>query len=89
MLTQNGTNQKVGCNEMDKILSILQVLTTAATGISGGYAALKLVMMGIAHMNKNPQKVEAARDGMQNVVIGFAVCLSAAVVVTWLKGAMG
>lgn len=74
---------------MDKILSIFQVLSTAATGLSGGYATLKLIMMGIAHMNKNPQKVEAARDGMQNVVIGFGVCLTAAIVVTWLKGAMG
>lgn len=64
-------------------------LSGAATLFSGGYATLKFIMMGIGHMEKNPQKVEAARDGMKNIVIGFGVCLGAYAITSWLKGILG
>lgn len=74
---------------MDKIISALAGLAGAGVAISGAWATIKLIMMGFAHMNKNPQKVEAARDGITNIVIGFFICLSATVIISWLKTVLG
>lgn len=67
----------------------VQALSGAGTTFAGGYATLKFIMMGIAHMEKNPQKVEAARDGMKNIVIGFLVCFGAFAITSFLKGIAG
>lgn len=72
---------------MSKIVTILQYLITAAGTISGSYATLKLIVYGMAHMEKNPQKVEQARDGLKNVAIGIGITISAAVIVAWLQAA--
>jgi hypothetical protein len=41
----------------------------------------------MAHMEKNPQKVEQARDGLKNVAIGLLITIAAAAIVSWLKAA--
>lgn len=89
MLIKPKIDDKWRCVKLDKIMAGVTALTTAATTFSGGYAALKFVLMGIGHMEKNPQKVEAARDGMKNIVIGFMVCLAALMIVSWLKSILG
>lgn len=72
---------------MSKIISILKYLIAAAGTISGSYATLKLIMYGMSHMEKNPQKVEQARDGLKNVAIGIGIAISAAAIVAWLQAA--
>ena len=48
---------------MSKVTTILQYIITAIGTIAGLYATVKLGIYGMAHMEKNPQKVEQARDG--------------------------
>lgn len=70
---------------MDKILQALQFFVTAIGTVSGAYAAVKLGLYGLAHMTKNRQKIEEARDGMTNTAIGLFFALSAPAIVAWLK----
>ncbi len=67
----------------------LNSLSGAATLFAGGYATFKFILMGIGHMEKNPQKVEAARDGMKNIVVGLGIALLAFAITAWLKGIFG
>lgn len=55
--------------------------------LSGGFAAFKLGVYGIAYMTKNTRKVEEAQDGMKNVGIGLLVALSCEQIIQWLQTA--
>lgn len=72
---------------MSKVTTILQYIITAIGTLSGLYATVKLGIYGMAHMEKNPQKVEQARDGLKNVAIGLLITIAAAAIVSWLKAA--
>ncbi|MDD9150443.1 MULTISPECIES: hypothetical protein [unclassified Sporolactobacillus] len=68
------------------VVNIIIACLNFVTTISGAYAALKLSIYGIAYMQKNPQKIQEAKDGMVNVAIGLAVCISSLSISQWLQG---
>lgn len=74
---------------MDKIVALIVGGMRLVQTAGGAYAALKLSLYGIAYMRKNQQKVEEAKDGMKNVVIGLCVVILAEVGVQIVKNTIG
>ena len=72
-----------------KVIALLSAILGFIIAIAGGYAAVKFVLMGIAHMTKDQQKIREARDGMTNVAIGLIVVIFASAAVAWLQGLAG
>lgn len=70
---------------MEAITAMFTYLIYAIQGIAGLYATFKLSVYGIAYMRKNTQKVEEAKEGLKNVVIGLAICLAGFPITDWLK----
>ncbi|MFT9116815.1 MAG: hypothetical protein ABF586_13150 [Sporolactobacillus sp.] len=68
------------------LISIFTTILNVITGVAGTYAAVKLAIYAIGYMQKNPQKIQEAKDGMLNVVIGLIICIGAQAIVQWLKG---
>lgn len=68
------------------VVNVLTACLNFVTTISGTYAALKLAIYAIGYMQKNPQKIQEAKEGMLNVAIGLCICLSSLTIEQWLKG---
>ncbi|MCO7126154.1 pilin [Sporolactobacillus shoreicorticis] len=68
------------------VINVITACLNFVTTISGSYAALKLAIYAIGYMQKNPQKIQEAKDGMINVAIGLAICLSSLTISQWLQG---
>ncbi|WP_195336920.1 hypothetical protein [Paraclostridium bifermentans] len=73
---------------MTQIVNIITYLIRGIQLVGIAWAGLKLGLYGVAYMKKNSTKVEEAKDGMQNVVIGLAVVLGCEAIVQFLKTGM-
>ncbi|WP_270670714.1 hypothetical protein [Paraclostridium bifermentans] len=73
---------------MTQIVNIITYLIRGIQLVGIAWAGLKLGLYGVAYMKKNSSKVEEAKDGMQNVVIGLAVVLGCEAIVQFLKTGM-
>ncbi|MCY7710840.1 MULTISPECIES: hypothetical protein [Bacillus] len=74
---------------VENIVGVLVFLLKAVQVVAGSYAAFKLGLYGVGYMTKNQRKIDEAKDGMKNVVIGIVIVAGAAVAVSWLQGNIG
>jgi len=74
---------------VESIVGVLVFLLKAVQIVAGSYAAFKLGLYGVGYMTKNQRKIDEAKDGMKNVVIGIVIVAGAAVAVSWLQGNIG
>jgi hypothetical protein len=73
---------------MNEIVNIISYGIRAIQVIAVAWAGFKLALYGTAYMKKNTQKVEEAKDGMKNVIIGLVIVLGCEAIVQFLKNGM-
>ncbi|QII26991.1 hypothetical protein G3M80_21065 [Bacillus altitudinis] len=74
---------------VESIVGVLVFLLRAIQVVAGAYAAFKLGLYGVGYMTKNQRKIDEAKDGMKNVVVGLVIVAGAQVAVSWLQGNIG
>ena len=71
--------------KIDKIIAALSALTKFAEAFTLGFAVFQLVNAARGIMEKNPQKREEAKDNIKYIAIGVILCVSAEIIINYLK----
>ncbi|MEK4692423.1 hypothetical protein [Bacillus sp. FSL W8-1202] len=74
---------------VDNIVSMITFIIRAVQVIAGAYAAYKLSLYAIGYMSKNQHKIEEAKGGMKNVVVGLFVVGGCEAIVKWIQQGSG
>ncbi|KDN91401.1 hypothetical protein MF621_004160 (plasmid) [Bacillus velezensis] len=74
---------------VDNIIHMIVYIVRAIQLAAGAFAAYKLALYAIGYMTKNPQKVEEAKGGMKNVVVGLFVVGGCEGIVKWIQQGAG
>jgi hypothetical protein len=70
------------------IVNVLTVILHLIQACAGGYAGVKLAIYAIGYMTKNQQRIEEAKGGMKNVVIGLVIVGGIQVIISWLQSSL-